>query len=181
MAATPPIACLRPGASYRQLAGAAGNITTSSSTALTSAPLDPREPETVLAECARKLCSVRPGIRMVISTGRRGAFGFDGGRWDWRPAPGVRHAGAASAGDVLLAGVVCGLAAGMPFIHPGSQDATRPLATALDPGVMLAALSVTSPHTIHLEANLETFVSFAEGMGVNCSPLQAYVQVGALA
>lgn len=148
---------------------------------LAGASFDPRDPAAFLAECARKLCSVQPGIRMVISAARHGAYGFDGGRWDWRPAPKVCDANTAGAGDALLAGVVCGLAAGMPFINPGGPDAARPLASALDLGVMLAALSVTSPHTIHPDANLETLIAFDGRMAVDCSPLHAYVQMGAFA
>jgi hypothetical protein len=38
--------------------------------------------------------------------------------------------------------------------------------SALDLGVLLAACTVTSPHTIHPEANAEALVGLAEQLGL---------------
>lgn len=53
----------------------------------------------------------------------------------------------------------------MPFIaeSEGSvRSEKRLIASALDFGVLLAAFTVTSRHTIHPDANLETLLAFAE-------------------
>ena len=143
--------------------------------ALTGTALDPSNPDPFLARCADILCSIQPRIRLVVSAGRRGAFGFDGGRWELSTAPAVRAVNTAGAGDALIAGIVSALAAGMPFLSSCVPPAPRPVATALDFGVLLAAYSVTSPHTIHPEANLDTLLSFAGGLGVDCAPLTTYL------
>ena len=62
------------------------------------------------------------------------------------PAPVTSTAGA---GDCHLAGLLTGLARGMP------------LAAAQRLGTLAAAMSVTSPHTIHKGINTETLEIFA--------------------
>jgi hypothetical protein len=42
--------------------------------------------------------------------------------------------------------------------------------SALDLGVLLAAYSVTSPHTIHPQATLSSLLSFAAGMAILIPP-----------
>jgi sugar/nucleoside kinase (ribokinase family) len=148
---------------------------------LAGSSFDADEPEPFLANCARRLCSIQPEIRIVISAGRRGAFGFEGGLWDHRPAPTIRDAHTAGAGDALLAGVVSGLAAGLPFIGPGCPGTSRPVSSSLDLGVLLAAYSVTSPHTIHPDASLATLMDFAGEARLDCSPLASYIRPGVLA
>jgi hypothetical protein len=50
------------------------------------------------------------------------------------------------------------------------------LGSALDLGVALAALSVTSPHTIHPEASLDAVLAFAREHGLAVrSPLSDVV------
>ena len=147
---------------------------------LAGSTLDPGDPDPFLARCATRLLSIQPRIRVVVSAGRHGAFGMEGGRWDYCPSPQVRVANTAGAGDALLAGVICGVASGMPFHEPACSRGPRPLATALDLGVLLAAYSVTSPHTIHPDANLETLLSFAGGLGLDCSPLASQLTSGAV-
>jgi sugar/nucleoside kinase (ribokinase family) len=78
----------------------------------------------------------------------------------------------AGAGDALLGGVVCGLAAGIPFIEPSECDSSfsgRILRTAVDFGVLNASFSVTSPHTIHPDAVLKNLFAFAESHGASIS------------
>ena len=88
------------------------------------------------------------------------------------PAPTVPVASTAGAGDALLGGVIAALTAGIPLIQPGPPRKTirdRPLNSALDFGVLLAALTVTSPHTIHPTANLDAMLEFANQLGVTFS------------
>jgi sugar/nucleoside kinase (ribokinase family) len=126
----------------------------------------------LLMERAAELSASRPRLRMIVSAGRKGAYGFEGGSSQFCPAPILQPMSTAGAGDALLAGVVCGLAAGLPFIkrnESGSSFSGRILRTALDFGVLNASFSVTSPHTIHPDAVLKNLFAFAESHGASIS------------
>jgi sugar/nucleoside kinase (ribokinase family) len=124
-----------------------------------------------LAERAATFTVSRPRLRVIISVGRKGAYGFEGGHSQYCPAPVVRPISTAGAGDALLAGVLCGLAAGIPFIIPNEcgtdSFSGRTLRTALDLGVLNGSFSVTSPHTIHPDAAMEKLLAFAELHGAS--------------
>jgi sugar/nucleoside kinase (ribokinase family) len=125
-----------------------------------------------LAECAAQFTATHPRLRLIVSLGPKGAYGFECGSSQFCPAPVLQPISTAGAGDALLAGVVCGLAAGLPFIMPnecGSSFSGRVLRTALDFGVLNASFSVTSPHTIHPDAVLSNLISFAESHGASIS------------
>jgi sugar/nucleoside kinase (ribokinase family) len=124
--------------------------------------------ESILAERAAEFTRTHPHLRIIITAGQRGAHGFEAGDSQFCPAPVVHAISTAGAGDALLAGVVCALAAGMPFIDPaetGNSFSGRTLRTALDFGVLNGSFSITSPHTIHPEAALENLFAFAESHG----------------
>lgn len=128
--------------------------------------------EGVLAERTAKLTATRPRLRIVVSAGAKGAYGFECGRSQFCPAPVLEPVSTAGAGDALLAGVVCGLSAGLPFIMPherANSFSGQILRTALDVGVLNASFSVTSPHTIHPEAVLENLFAFTESHGASIS------------
>ncbi len=130
--------------------------------------LDPAEPAPFLDAVATALEARRTGMRLVVTAGARGAFAFEDGRWDDRRPPGVEVRSTAGGGDALLGGVLSALAAGVPLIDPSAPHGT--LGCALDLGIALAALSVTSPHTIHPAADLETVLAFAEAAGLVLRP-----------
>jgi len=124
---------------------------------------DPAKPQAFLDRCADTLRSYQPHIQVIVSAGKEGAFAFADGTWDHCPAASVPVVSTAGAGDALLAGVLSALAVGMPFIRPGPVRASfsdRPLESAFDFGALLAAYTVTSPHTIHPDANLDALLSF---------------------
>ncbi len=135
---------------------------------LAGCAMDPQEPAPFLDAVASAIEARRAGTRIVVTAGVRGAFAFEDGRWDDRRPPGVEVRSTAGAGDALLGGVLSALAAGVPLIDPSAPDGT--LSCALDLGVALAALSVTSPHTIHPTADLGTVLTFAEGAGLVLRP-----------
>jgi sugar/nucleoside kinase (ribokinase family) len=140
--------------------------------ALVGCRFDAGDPEPFLTACARELAALQPAMRIVLSAGREGAYAFAGGTWDHCPAPSVPVASTAGAGDALLAGVIACLAAGLPLISPEPPRVTlgdRPLAAALDLGVLLASYSVTSPHTIHPGANVPALREFARRLGLSFS------------
>jgi sugar/nucleoside kinase (ribokinase family) len=113
-----------------------------------------------------------PQMRLIVTAGKRGCYGFAGGTWEHCPTADVVTVSSAGAGDALLAGVLAGLVSGMPFTTPGSRRealSERALGSALDLGTLLGAFSVTSAHTIAPDATLETLLDFAAGLGVTFS------------
>jgi sugar/nucleoside kinase (ribokinase family) len=74
----------------------------------------------------------------------------------------------AGAGDALLGGVLAALAAGVPLVD--AHEAPTTLSSALDLGVAVAALSVTSPHTIHPTACLPAVLDLVEASGLELGP-----------
>lgn len=137
--------------------------------ALIGTGLDARNPLPFLARCAQVLSTLGEDIRLVVTAGKTGAFAVHGASWDYCPAPEVPVASTAGAGDALLGGVLAGLAVDLPFISPGpprSRMTDRPLASAFELGVLLAAFTVTSPHTIHPDAGVGSLRVFADQLGV---------------
>ena len=95
--------------------------------------------ENLLAEYAATYTATHRALRLVVSVGSKGAYGFEGGQMQYCPAPVLRPKSTAGAGDALLSGVASALAAGIPFISPdegGKKFSGRTLRTALDFGVL---------------------------------------------
>jgi sugar/nucleoside kinase (ribokinase family) len=137
--------------------------------ALAQEPLNLESPEALLDACADRLTAAQPSIRVMVTAGRHGAFAFDGGRWRHIPALLVPVVSTAGAGDALLGGVLAALTAGVPFTAPGPPRcslAESPIRSALEFGVLLSAFKVTSPHTIHPDADLAHLLPFAREHGV---------------
>ena len=128
--------------------------------------------ENILGERAAEFTRMHSQLRIIITAGQKGAYGFEGGRSQFCPAPVVQPISTAGAGDALLAAVLCALAAGVPFIDPSQRETPfsgRLLRTALDFGVLNGSFSITSPHTIHPEAVLENLFVFAESQGAQAA------------
>ena len=97
------------------------------------------EPGEVAAEAIRRLSAAWPALRLSVTAGKAGSWSRDGEALAVaaNPALPVRVETTSGAGDAHFAGLLAGLAAGLP------------LAGAQQLGTLLAAASVTSPHTIH--------------------------------
>jgi sugar/nucleoside kinase (ribokinase family) len=137
--------------------------------ALVGAPFPAGAPEPFLQRFSGALPGLRAGVRLVVTAGARGAFAFDGTSWTHVPALPVAVVSTAGAGDALFGGILTGLAAGLPFVPAGSLRASlaaRPLSSALELGVLVAAFKVTSPHTIPPDLSLDALVAFARDHGV---------------
>jgi sugar/nucleoside kinase (ribokinase family) len=136
---------------------------------LSDVEFDAADPGHCLDRCASVLAARQRDLRILVSAGRHGAFAMDSGRWGHCPALSVGVASTAGAGDALLAGVLAGIAAGLPLVEPGPprrEIGDRPLSSALDLGVLLAGYSVTSPHTIHQSATVDTLTTLAADLGL---------------
>jgi ribokinase len=83
------------------------------------------------------IARARPSLMLSITAGKSGSWSWDGARIVYDPVISVSAEGTAGAGDAHLAGILAGLAAGLT------------LAEAQQLGTIVAAASVTSPHTIH--------------------------------
>lgn len=132
----------------------------------------PASDKSQVVDHAARFTADRPGLRLIISAGPKGAYGFECGGFQLCPSPVLQPKSTAGAGDALLAGVLCGLASGLPFITPGDCGGSfsgRTLRTALDLGILNASLSVTSAHTIHPETALDRLFAFAQSHGARVS------------
>jgi len=136
--------------------------------AVVGQPLAAEAPEPVLGRLAETALAAHPGMRLIVTAGAHGVFAFDGS-WTHVPTLPVHVVSSAGAGDALLGGVLAGLAAGLPFAGTAAHRATlasRPIASALDLGALVAAFKVTSPHTIPPDLSLDAVLDFARENGV---------------
>lgn len=138
--------------------------------ALVHDEFDPDHPDAFLQNCAEQLGGGRSAIRIAITAGKHGAFGLEADEWGHCPAPPVPVVSTAGAGDSLLAGVIAGLVAGMPFTPSGD----RRVGSALEFGVLLGSLSVTSAHTIHPGADVPALLEFARHCNWSATELLRY-------
>lgn len=95
------------------------------------------EPDVIARNAVKKLCSDFPRLNLSITAGRAGSWCWDGNALSFDPAVRVEAEGTSGAGDAHFSGVLAGLAVGLPL------DEAQQL------GTIVAAASVTSPHTIH--------------------------------
>ncbi|KKK79998.1 hypothetical protein LCGC14_2827890, partial [marine sediment metagenome] len=126
--------------------------------------------ESLIRQAGRVLADLQPDIRLCVTAGAEGAFGWTAGDIEYTPAPPVEPVNSAGAGDAVLAGLIVGLAAGLPFILPDRPRraalADAPLATAMDLAALLAGLAVTSEDTINFDADADVdLLGDAEGDG----------------
>jgi sugar/nucleoside kinase (ribokinase family) len=124
----------------------------------------------VPAEAASFLDAVAQGVgghlELVVPAGAEGVFARNRAGFHCVPALQVPVVSTAGAGDAVLGGVVTGLAAGLPLFGESDLSLTeRPVQSALDLGVCLAALAVASPHTIPPDVAWGTLQDFVGRVG----------------
>ena len=149
------------------------SLNESEASALVGCQFTPEEPGPFVDACLKFLGTAYPNLRMVVTAGESGAYAFADGVCNYCPAPKVKVASTAGAGDSLLGGVIAAMAAGIPLLRTGSRRekiTDGPLETALEFGVLLASYKCLSPHTIHPHACLETLVEFAHDLELAFSP-----------
>jgi sugar/nucleoside kinase (ribokinase family) len=95
------------------------------------------EPSRIALRSAEELARTFPQLQLSITGGKTGSWSWDGCAMAFDPAIRVRVAGTSGAGDAHFAGLLAGLAIDLP------------LQQAQQLGTIVAAASVTSPHTIH--------------------------------
>jgi ribokinase len=110
---------------------------------------DNESPLTIVEAVLARLRAINPAIQVTITAGKEGSWSWDGKSLHHLPAFPTRLVSTAGAGDAFLAGVITGLVAGLPL------ERTQEL------GALVAALSVTSPHTINPEIERRSLLSFS--------------------
>jgi sugar/nucleoside kinase (ribokinase family) len=98
-----------------------------------------------------------PDMLLSITGGREGSWVWDGLEVHHRPIIPVKAASTAGAGDAHLAGLLSGLVAGLPL--PRAHELAS----------VVAALSVTSPHTIHPSLDCRSLQEFVKNHEVELS------------
>ncbi len=117
--------------------------------ALSGAAAPGKSPIEVVETAVERLRGLNPAMLISITAGRLGSWSWDGTSLAHVPAWPVEVVSTAGAGDAHLAGIIAGLAAGLA------------MAQAHELGALVAALSVTSPHTIAPEVGRQSLQTFA--------------------
>ena len=125
--------------------------------ALAGIPAEGTRPATLVEAT---LAWTRPDMQVTVTAGAQGSWVWDGKTLTHLHALPVQVVSTAGAGDAHLAGIVAGLAAGLPLVE------------AHQLGVLTAAVAVTSPHTINHELDTGALWRCASEFGV---PLSAPV------
>lgn len=130
------------------------------------------DPQKLADKCLSFISKTSTRLRLIVTIGGRGAFGFVHDMWNNCPAPRVPVKSTAGAGDALLAGVIAAITLGIPFIAPIPMPSKveKSVDTALEFGVLLASYTVTSPHSIHPDVSLEAIGQFARDSGISICP-----------
>lgn len=105
--------------------------------ALTTRAATGENDEAIINGALNGLREINPRISVTITAGKRGSWCMDGQKIQALPALPVQVVSTAGAGDAFFAGLLSGIIAGLSF-H-----------MAQELGTLVAACSVTSPHTIH--------------------------------
>jgi ribokinase len=104
-----------------------------------------------------RLREINPAMRIAVTAGKAGSWCWDGAGLTHAPAHPVPVASSAGAGDAFLAALIVGTVAGL------SWSQSQELAS------LTAALSVTSPHTIHPGLERRSLSALASQLGVSLS------------
>jgi ribokinase len=119
--------------------------------AVAGMPAEGRRPVEIAEATVDVLCRHNSAMWATITAGGHGSWVWDGQRLTFRPAIRTTVASTAGAGDAFLAGMIVGIVAGLTVEH------------AHELAALVAAQSVTSPHTINKETNRETLSRLARG------------------
>jgi len=93
--------------------------------------------ESIVERTVTVIQNLSPKTWITVTAGVQGSWAWNGERLRHFGAPSVEAVSTAGAGDAFLAGVLCGLAAGLLLFE------------AQEFGTLVGSFSVLSPHTIH--------------------------------
>jgi ribokinase len=104
----------------------------------------------IVEAAVETLREINPDLLISITAGVNGSWSWAGERLTHVPALPAKVVSTAGAGDAHLAGIIAGLVAGLT------------MSQAQELGALVAAHSVTSPHTIDKRIDSESLHAFAE-------------------
>ena len=99
------------------------------------------DPQQLVSACYRKVKEQNPSALLAITFGAEGSYPCQGDQIVHLPAVPVKVVATGGAGDAFVAGTVCGLALGLPFLPGGGPSAAQL-------GASLAAESITKLDSI---------------------------------
>ncbi|MGD0610537.1 MAG: PfkB family carbohydrate kinase [Anaerolineales bacterium] len=112
-----------------------------------------------------RLQAVNSTLQVTITAGKGGSWSWNGKNLRHVPAFPTQMVSTAGAGDAFLAGMIAGLATNLSLPH------------AQELGTLVAALSVTSPHTINSEIERQSLRSFSSKFKLDLSePVKRLLQ-----
>lgn len=114
--------------------------------------------ETIVHNCIESTVKMNPEIKLCITCGSQGIYGYDKGKVEFLPIINVPVGNTAGAGDAMLSGIILGLILGFPFTGDKKQ-------TCLGLGRLISAMSVTSKDTINFNINLGSLKQFQKYQG----------------
>lgn len=109
--------------------------------------------EHIVQSCIKSAVKINPQIKLCITCGSKGIYGYDKGKIAYLPVLNVPVKNTAGAGDAVISGIVTGLILGYPFIADEGHSCIKL-------GSIMGAMSVTSPHTINFNINLLSLKQF---------------------
>jgi len=111
----------------------------------------------IIESAIQRLNAINPLMKIAITAGKNGSWAWDGDQLTHAPAYPVQVASSAGAGDAFLAALIAGTVAGLTW--PQAQELAA----------LTAALSVTSPHTIHPGLERNSLNALASQSGTSLS------------
>jgi sugar/nucleoside kinase (ribokinase family) len=125
--------------------------------AAAGAPGEGERASAIVEAAVARLRKANAGMIVTVTAGERGSWCWDGSSLGHRPKCSAQVASTAGAGDAHLAGMIVGLAAGLPA------------GEAHEFAALVAGLSVTSPDTINKGIGRESLRAFAGECGAPLS------------
>ncbi len=123
----------------------------------------------VLHRTAGLLRKFNPAVRISVTLGSKGAYGYEAGGWQFFPSFKVKAVNSAGAGDAFVSGLIIGLAKGLPFLNKGQAD-KRTVASAMGLATLLASAKVKSTDTIDLGLTAKGLKKHAKTLKIKLSP-----------
>ncbi len=142
--------------------------------ALCAVQYDHDYPGPFLAAMAHKAGERNPGLKLLVTVGEMGSWGWRDGLWEFVPAARVGVKSTAGAGDASMAGLIVATAAGLPFIR--SEPAARkglaelPVETAADFAAVLSSVSIVSADAINLDTDAGHILDHGYTLGLKFCP-----------
>lgn len=134
-------------------------------------------PEETAVRLYEKLSAQCPGLKLIVTCGKKGGYTVQNGHPEFVPALPAETRNTTGAGDAFLGGTLSGLVLGLPF-QKGSSDpafGASPLASAAELGALCAGMAVEDEDSIALGVTRESILARCRGLGC-AGPLLSALQ-----